>query len=116
MFRITVAGLFLMAVGYTLLGPAPPLQALLGPMHQEWLIWVSLSIVGVGAGMAFVPLLPAMLTSLAAVSFPAQALCLPASHPAPSTHFASEDRHCVRKEASARLVSMWLSVKTASSR
>lgn len=68
MFRITVAGLILMAVGYVLLGPAPPLQALLGPMHQAWLIWVSLSITGVGAGMAFVPLLPAMLTSLAAVS------------------------------------------------
>ena len=76
MFRITVAGLFLMAVGYTLLGPAPPLQALLGPMHQEWLIWVSLSIVGVGAGMAFVPLLPAMLTSLAAVSISARACLL----------------------------------------
>ena len=108
MFRITVAGLFLMAVGYTLLGPAPPLQALLGPMHQEWLIWVSLSIVGVGAGMAFVPLLPAMLTSLAAVSIPAQAFCLLDSDIAQLTHFASEDRHCIEKEASARLMSMQL--------
>lgn len=108
MFRITVAGLFLMAVGYTLLGPAPPLQALLGPMHQEWLIWVSLSIVGVGAGMAFVPLLPAMLTSLAAVSIPAQGSCLPASDPAQLTHFASMDCHCLSMEASANLVSMQL--------
>ncbi len=52
MFRITVIGLALMAVGYWLLGPAPPLQALLGSLHQPWLIWVSLSVVGVGAGMS----------------------------------------------------------------
>ncbi len=68
MFRITVAGLVLMAIGYWLLGPAPPLLAVLGSLHQPWLVWVSLSVAGVGAGMAFVPLLPAMLTSLAAVS------------------------------------------------
>ena len=68
MFRITVAGLVLMAVGYLLLGPAPPLQTLLlGGGRPPWLIWVSLSVAGIGAGMAFVPLLPAMLTSLAAV-------------------------------------------------
>lgn len=68
MFRITVAGLVLMAVGYLLLGPAPPLQTLLlDGGRPPWLIWVSLSVAGIGAGMAFVPLLPAMLTSLAAV-------------------------------------------------
>ncbi len=68
MFCITVAGLMLMAVGYLLLGPAPPLQTLLlGGGRAPWLIWVSLSVAGIGAGMAFVPLLPAMLTSLAAV-------------------------------------------------
>ena len=86
MFRITVVGLFLMAVGYMLLGPAPPLQALLGPMHQAWLIWVSLSIVGVGAGMAFVPLLPAMLTSLAAVSILAWAFYWPTRQSCSGVH------------------------------
>ena len=70
MFRITVAGLVLMALGYCLLGPAPPLLALVGSLHQPWLVWVSLGVAGVGAGMAFVPLLPAMLTSLAAVRAP----------------------------------------------
>ena len=65
-----MAGLVLMAVGYCLLGPAPPLLALIGSLHQPWLVWVSLGVAGVGAGMAFVPLLPAMLTSLAAVCTP----------------------------------------------
>ena len=74
MFRITVTGLVLMAIGYWLLGPAPPLLAVLGSLHQPWLVWVSLSVAGVGAGMAFVPLLPAMLTSLAAVSIRALVL------------------------------------------
>ncbi len=69
-----MAGLVLMAIGYWLLGPAPPLLAVLGSLHQPWLVWVSLGVAGVGAGMAFVPLLPAMLTSLAAVSFQAHLL------------------------------------------
>ena len=113
MFRIAVAGLFLMAVGYMLLGPAPPLHALLGPMHQAWLIWVSLSIVGVGAGMAFVPLLPAMLTSLAAVSASAWArlLSILLSSCTLPARLASQ----TRKEAGAMLASMQLPAQTMSS-
>jgi len=64
MFRITVIGLALMALGYWLLGPAPPLQALLGSLHRPWLIWVSLSVVGVGAGMYYRNSLPALLFNL----------------------------------------------------
>ncbi len=64
---IIVSGFVFMAVGYVLLGPAPPLQALLGRVFGSWLIWVSLSFIGLGAGMAFVPLLPALLNGLADV-------------------------------------------------
>lgn len=65
MLLIIVVGFLLMAIAYVCLGPAPPLEPLLGPMLGPWLIWTSLSLAGLGAGMAFVPLLPAMLQRLA---------------------------------------------------
>ncbi|CAL8472021.1 g11563 [Coccomyxa elongata] len=71
---IIVAGFVFMAVGYVLLGPAPPLQALLGRVFGSWLIWVSLSFIGLGAGMAFVPLLPALLNGLADVGIEEEGL------------------------------------------
>ncbi|KAK9905907.1 hypothetical protein WJX75_008740 [Coccomyxa subellipsoidea] len=64
MLVIIVAGFVLMAIAYIMLGPAPPLQPLLGPLFGSWLIWASLGLVGLGAGMAFVPLLPALLEHL----------------------------------------------------
>ncbi len=64
MLVVIVVGFVLMAVAYITLGPAPPLQPLLGPLFGSWLIWASLSLVGLGAGMAFVPLLPALLNRL----------------------------------------------------
>jgi hypothetical protein len=36
------------------------LQPVLGP-HMPWLVWVALAGVGIGAGMTFVPSLPALL-------------------------------------------------------
>jgi hypothetical protein len=53
-------GLFLSAAAYLLIGPIPLLRPLLGA-HMWWLVWVAMSLVGVGAGMTFVPSLPALL-------------------------------------------------------
>lgn len=70
MLVIIVAGFVLMAIAYIMLGPAPPLQPLLGPLFGSWLIWASLGLVGLGAGMAFVPLLPALLEHLDEARYP----------------------------------------------
>jgi hypothetical protein len=64
MLLIIVAGLVLLALAFVFLGPAPFLRPLLGALFGPWLIWVSLSVAGMGAGMAFVPLLPAILDHL----------------------------------------------------
>ena len=77
MLPITVAGLVLMGAGYILLGPVPPLQRALHLGAAPWLVWASLGLAGAGAGMAFVPLLPAMLNGLAKVCQYAVFLLLP---------------------------------------
>ena len=78
MLIIIVAGLFLMAVAYLFLGPAPFLMPVLGSLYGSWLIWASLSVAGMAAGMAFVPLLPAMLNHLSEVGHarPCDAPCV----------------------------------------
>lgn len=53
-------GLVLSAVSYLLVGPIPVLAPLLGP-HMSWVAWLALGGVGIGAGMTFVPSLPALL-------------------------------------------------------
>lgn len=53
-------GLLVSAASYLLIGPIPLLQPLLGP-QMYWLVWVALGGVGIGAGMTFVPSLPALL-------------------------------------------------------
>jgi MFS family permease len=57
---VMAIGLFLSAVSYLLVGPVPILAPLLGP-HMSWVVWVALGGVGIGAGMTFVPSLPALL-------------------------------------------------------
>ncbi len=53
-------GLLISAASYLLIGPIPLLRPLLG-QHMYWLVWVALGGVGIGAGMTFVPSLPALL-------------------------------------------------------
>ncbi len=53
-------GLLISAASYLLIGPIPLLHPLLGP-QMYWLVWVALGGVGIGAGMTFVPSLPALL-------------------------------------------------------
>jgi hypothetical protein len=57
---VMALGLFLSAAAYLLIGPVPILRPLLAS-QMHWLVWVALGLVGIGAGMTFVPSLPALL-------------------------------------------------------
>ncbi|KAK9905881.1 hypothetical protein WJX75_008082 [Coccomyxa subellipsoidea] len=61
-------GLLISAASYLLIGPIPLLQPLLGP-QMYWLVWVALGGVGIGAGMTFVPSLPALLHAARTLGF-----------------------------------------------
>lgn len=69
-------GLLISAASYLLIGPIPLLRPLLGP-QMYWLVWVALGGVGIGAGMTFVPSLPALLHAAHTLVSDHHSLCCP---------------------------------------
>ncbi|CAL8472291.1 g11833 [Coccomyxa elongata] len=66
--QVMSIGLLISAASYLLIGPIPLLRPLLG-QQMYWLVWVALGGVGIGAGMTFVPSLPALLHAAHTLGF-----------------------------------------------
>lgn len=61
--RVLQFGQLISVVGYTLLGPAPPVARLLSQQALHGLFWTDLVGMGLGTGLNMVPILPSVVSA-----------------------------------------------------